>query len=80
LYFLGRQAAARVKVREVNKMRRRKGRCGQSTLEYLLIITGLIAAIILAKGYVQNKMNTALNRAGDKIVEETDTLMDRVGN
>ena len=61
-------------------MRRRRARCGQSTLEYLLIITGLIAAIVLAKGYIQGKMGTALNRAGDKIVEETETLMDRVGN
>ena len=57
-------------------MRRLKKRSGQNTLEYLLIITGLIAAIILAKGYVQGKLGVALNRAGDKIVEETERLMD----
>ncbi len=58
-------------------MRRLFNRGGQSTLEYLLILTGLIAAILLAKGYIQGKMGEALNRAGDKIVEETDTLMNR---
>jgi len=65
---------------EVKKMRRLRTRCGQSTLEYVLILAGLIAAIVVAKGYIQGKMNEALNQAGDKIVTETGVLMSEIGN
>ena len=58
-------------------MRRLFRRGGQSTLEYLLILTGIIAAIVIAKGYIQTKVGTAINRAGDKIVQETEELMSR---
>ena len=57
------------------KMRRLFKRGGQSTLEYLIVLVGLVAAIILAKNYVQGRVETALNAAGDKIVEETESLM-----
>ncbi len=61
-------------------MRRLRSKRGQSTLEYVLILSGLIAAVVLAKGYIQTKMNDALNTAGDKIVTETDSLMSQVGH
>ena len=61
-------------------MRRLRSKCGQSTLEYVLILSGLIAAIVLAKTYVQGKMGEVLNSAGDKIVTETNTLMSEVGH
>jgi len=58
-----------------SKMRRLLKRGGQSTLEYLIVLVGIVAAIILAKAYVQGRVETALNAAGDKIVEETEALM-----
>ncbi len=66
-------------IEEVKKMRRLRSKRAQSTLEYVLILSGLIAAVVLAKGYIQTKMNDALNSAGDKIVTETDSLMTKVG-
>ena len=56
-------------------MRRLLRRGGQSTLEYLIILVGLVGAIILAKTYIAGRVEEALNTAGDKIVEETDSLM-----
>ena len=58
-------------------MRRLFKRGGQSTLEYLLILTGIVAAIIIGKTYIQGKMENALSKAGDKIVQETEDLMNR---
>lgn len=50
---------------------RRLGRKGQNTLEYLLILVGLIGAIALAQGHISQHAKDALNRAGDRIAEET---------
>ena len=57
-------------------LRRRFKKSGQSTLEYILILTGLIAAIVIGKQLGQNRMGESLNKAADKIVLETDRLMD----
>ena len=58
-------------------MRRLFRKGGQSTLEYLLILTGIVAAIIIGKTFIQGKMESALSKAGDEIVEQTENLMNR---
>lgn len=57
---------------------RRLNRKGQSTLEYLLILAGIIAALIIFKGTIQTKVNAALDSAGDTIEESTESAMDNL--
>ena len=57
---------------------RRLNRKGQSTLEYLLILTGIIAAVIIFKGTVQTKVNAALDKAGETIEESAESAMDNL--
>ena len=59
-------------------MRRLFNRRGQSTLEYLLILTGIIAALLIFKGTVQTKVNTALDKAGDTIEGASSTALDHL--
>jgi hypothetical protein len=46
---------------------RRLGRKGQSVLEYVLILTAIIAGIILASGAIKDRMNETLTHAGGQI-------------
>ncbi len=56
-------------------MRRLFNKRGQSTLEYLLILAGIIAALMIFKGTVQTRVNTALDKAGDTISGSTETAL-----
>ncbi|MBL7084767.1 MAG: class III signal peptide-containing protein [Candidatus Omnitrophica bacterium] len=57
-------------------MMRRLNKRGQSTLEYLLVLAGIIAALIFFKTTVQTKVDEALNDAGDKIASATSSALD----
>jgi len=53
---------------------RRRGNGGQSILEYLVIATVIVAAIILAKTIVQGNMNTLYTNAGQKTADAAAAL------
>ncbi len=55
---------------------RRLGRKGQSTLEYLLVLAGIIASLVLFQNVVKTKVSGALNTAGDKIDTATTAALD----
>ena len=55
---------------------RRLSKRGQSTLEYLLVLAGIIAALIFFKTTVQGKVNQALDDAGDRITSATSSALD----
>ena len=57
---------------------RRLNSKGQSTLEYLLILAGIIAALIIFKGTIQTKVNTALDKAGETIETSAESAMDNL--
>lgn len=59
-------------------MRRLLNKRGQGTLEYLLILAGIIAALIVFKTTVQSKLTSALNRTGDTIETSADSAMDNL--
>lgn len=57
------------------KMRRLFRRGGQSTLEYLLILTAIIAALVAAKVFIQQKVTSGLSNAADEIENQAIALM-----
>ena len=57
---------------------RRLNKRGQSTLEYLLVLAGIIAAVMIFKATVQTKVESALNKTGDTIEGATQTALDHL--
>ncbi|MBI3322004.1 MAG: hypothetical protein HYZ91_07050 [Candidatus Omnitrophica bacterium] len=53
---------------------RRRGNGGQSILEYLVIATVIVAAIIIAKGIVQGNMNQLYQNAAQKTSDAATAL------
>ena len=51
-----------------------KGRGGQSIVEYLVIVTVIIAAIVLIRGVVQGNMNTLFTSAADQTAKAGSSL------
>ena len=51
-----------------------KQRKGQSILEYLIISTVIVGAILVAKGKVQTGMNDLYTKAGDKTQKASNAL------
>lgn len=47
---------------------------GQSLLEYLIILCGIVLAFIAAKSYIQTSVETALNTAGDAIADSASAI------
>lgn len=56
-------------------MRRLKNKRGQSTLEYLLILTGLVAAIVAGQALIKQHMRGALTNAAEKIDTATSEML-----
>jgi hypothetical protein len=48
---------------------RRSGKRGQSVLEYVIILTAIIAGIVLASGAIKDRMGETLSHAGGEIEE-----------
>jgi len=48
---------------------RRLGRRGQSVLEYVLILTAIIAGVVLASGAIKSRIDETLTHAGGEIEE-----------
>jgi hypothetical protein len=46
---------------------RRSGKRGQSVLEYVLILTAIIAGIVIASGAIKDRMGETLTHAGKGI-------------
>jgi len=59
-------------------MRRLFSKRGQSTLEYLLILAGIIAGLLVFKGTIQTKVNEALNKSADTVAGATSTALDHI--
>ncbi len=47
---------------------------GQSTIEYLLIIAGIVAALILAKGFIGTKVRNSYERMANMVEDSVDSL------
>jgi len=55
-------------------MRRIKGRAGQSTLEYVIVFTAIIAAVLLAVPMIREKVQAAFEHAATEMGEQVDKL------
>lgn len=57
-------------------MRRLFNKRGQSTLEYLLVLAGIIAALIVFRNVVTGNIQSSLNEAGTRIQDATSATLD----
>jgi hypothetical protein len=63
------------------KMRRRLGKHGQSTLEYVLIWTAIVGAILLgANTFLRPAVENAVDVTSQKMEEEVNDLVAGIGN
>lgn len=61
-------------------MRRLRNKKGQSTLEYVIIWTAIVLAILLAaKAYMNTMVNSVLTSASGKVQQETADLVGGIG-
>lgn len=56
-------------------MRRRCRRSGQSTLEYLIVLCAIVAAVMIARAVVQERVQWSIGRAGEAVFEQTENLL-----
>ena len=54
--------------------KRRRGNRGQSILEYLVIATVIVAAIIIGRNIIQGEMATLYTNAGGKVTQAASAL------
>lgn len=59
-------------------MRRLGNKKGQNTLEYLLILAGIIAALIVFKTTIETKTENALDKAGDAIENASGSALENL--
>lgn len=57
--------------KEVRKMFRKKG---QSTLEYVIVLTAIVAAVILGARYLGGRVQTSMTTMGDRMNEEVTSI------
>ena len=59
-------------------MRRLFKKKGQSTLEYLLVLAGIIAALVVFKSTIEEKVKNTLDKAGDTIENASSSALDHL--
>jgi len=52
----------------------KRSRRGQSTLEYVIILTAVIGAIILVANMLKPKLSSTYNNLTDKMSDKVDTV------
>jgi hypothetical protein len=55
-------------------MLRCKQKKAQSTLEYIIVLTAIVGAFIVAAGAIRGKVESALNKAGQTIENAADKI------
>ena len=60
-------------------MRRHLGKKGQSTLEYVLIWTAIVGAVLIGSRYLGGLVENAVEDTADKMSEEVGDLVAGIG-
>ncbi len=47
---------------------------GQSTIEYLLIVAGIVAALMLARGFIKTKVKNSYEHMANMVEDSVDSL------